>query len=139
MKTRLSCPCGEFIQGQDEDDLVEKAFAHLREKHPEIGVVMLSQYVMQRDARYYEAPERFHPERWTEAFESALPRGSFFPFSAGERHCIGEGFAWQEALLILATLLERWRFELVPGQQIRPRPSVTLRPDRPIRMTVHSR
>jgi cytochrome P450 len=106
---------------------------------PKGAVVMLSQYIMQRDARYYEAPERFMPERWTEQFEAGLPRGAFFPFSAGDRHCVGEGFAWQEALLILATLVERWRFELVPGQQIRPRPSVTLRPDRPIRMIVHPR
>ena len=33
-KTRLQCPCGEFIQGTDEDDLVEKSLAHLAEKHP---------------------------------------------------------------------------------------------------------
>jgi cytochrome P450 len=100
---------------------------------------MLSQYIMQRDGRFYDAPAAFRPERWSDEFERALPRGAFFPFSAGDRHCIGEGFAWQEALLILATLLERWRFELVPGQNIRPRPSVTLRPDKPIRMRVHAR
>ena len=106
---------------------------------PKGAVVMLSQYVMQRDARFYDAPERFLPERWTEKFESELPRGAFFPFSAGDRHCIGEGFAWQEALLILATLVERWKFELVPGQTIRPRPSVTLRPDSAIKMVVRAR
>jgi cytochrome P450 len=106
---------------------------------PEGSVVMLSQYVMQRDARFYDAPERFRPERWTEKFEAELPRGAFFPFSAGDRHCIGEGFAWQEALLILATLIEKWRFVLAPGQNIRPRPSVTLRPDAPIRTIVYSR
>jgi predicted small metal-binding protein len=37
MKTRLACPCGEMIVGTDEDDLVEKAFAHLREKHPDMA------------------------------------------------------------------------------------------------------
>ena len=37
VKTRLTCPCGEFIQGIDEDELVEKAFAHLREKHPDMA------------------------------------------------------------------------------------------------------
>jgi hypothetical protein len=37
MKTRLACPCGEMIRGDDEDDLVEKAFAHLREKHPDLA------------------------------------------------------------------------------------------------------
>jgi cytochrome P450 len=106
---------------------------------PKGTVVMMSQYVMHRDARYFEEPERFKPERWEGDFQERLPRGAYFPFSAGDRHCIGEGFAWQEALLILATLVERWKFELVPGQHIRPRPSVTLRPDGPIRMIVRPR
>ena len=106
---------------------------------PKDSVVMLCQYIMQRDGRFYEDPAEFRPERWTEQFEKELPRGAFFPFSAGDRHCIGEGFAWQEALLIIATLLERWRLELVPGQRILPRPSVTLRPNTGIRMIVHAR
>lgn len=106
---------------------------------PKDSVVMMSQYIMQRDRRFYEDPAQFRPQRWTEQFEKELPRGAFFPFSAGDRHCIGEGFAWQEALLILATLLERWRLELVPGQRILPRPSVTLRPNTGIRMIVQAR
>lgn len=106
---------------------------------PKGTVVMMSQYVMHRDARFFEEPERFKPERWEGDFQERLPRGAYFPFSAGDRHCIGEGFAWQEALLILATLVEHWKFELVPGQHIRPRPSVTLRPDGPIRMIVRPR
>jgi cytochrome P450 len=106
---------------------------------PKGAVVMMSQYVTHRDARFFEEPERFKPERWEGDFQDRLPRGAYFPFSAGDRHCIGEGFAWQEALLILATLVERWRFELVPGQHIRPRPSVTLRPDGPIKMIVRPR
>ena len=106
---------------------------------PKGAIVMLSQYVMHRDARFFEEPERFNPDRWSDGLLERLPRGAYFPFSAGERHCIGEGFAWQEALLVLATLVERWKFELLPGQAIRPRPSVTLRPDGPIKMTVRPR
>jgi predicted small metal-binding protein len=37
VKTRLQCPCGELLEGKDEEDLVEKAFAHLKEKHPELA------------------------------------------------------------------------------------------------------
>lgn len=106
---------------------------------PKGAVVMMSQYVTHRDPRFFTEPECFKPERWEGDLADRLPRGAYFPFSAGDRHCIGEGFAWQEALLILATLAERWKFELVPGQQIRPRPSVTLRPDRPIKMSVERR
>lgn len=106
---------------------------------PKGAVVMLSQYVMHRDGRYFEQPDCFRPDRWQGDFLEKLPRGAYFPFSAGDRHCIGEGFAWQEALLILATLVERWKFELLPGQKIGTRPSVTLRPDKAIKMTVRSR
>jgi len=106
---------------------------------PRGASVLMSQYVMQRDGRYFDEPERFKPERWSKEFLERLPRGAFFPFSAGDRHCLGEGFAWLEALLALATLTERWKFELVPGQDIRPSPSITLRPNSGIRMVVRAR
>ena len=106
---------------------------------PKGANVMISQYLMHRDARYFSEPLRFAPERWTAAFMESLPRGAYFPFSAGERHCIGESFAWLEALLVLATMALRWRFELVPGQDIRPKPSVTLRPNQGIRVRAYRR
>lgn len=106
---------------------------------PRGASVLMSQYVMQRDARFFDQPEAYRPERWSREFLDRLPRGAFFPFSAGDRHCIGEGFAWLEALLALGTLVERWRFELVPGQDIRPSPSITLRPSAGIRMIVRAR
>ena len=127
-------PPGWFIGRQAQADVKIGGYTV-----PKGAVVLMSQYVTHRDARFFSEPESFKPERWESDLEGRLPRGAYFPFSAGDRHCIGEGFAWQEALLILATLAERWRFELVPGQQIRPRPSVTLRPDKPIRMTVRAR
>jgi cytochrome P450 len=99
--------------------------------------VLLSQYVVQRDARWFQDPEAFRPERWTEAFMKGLDLGAYFPFSAGERHCIGEGFAWLETILVLATLAAHWRFELpAGGGAVGTAPSITLRPDRPIRVRV---
>jgi cytochrome P450 len=106
---------------------------------PRGASVLMSQYVAHRDARQFDEPEAFRPERWTTEFAAGLPRGAFFPFSAGDRHCLGESFAWLEALLALATLVERWRFELVPGQDIRPKPSITLRPNAHMRMIVRDR
>jgi cytochrome P450 len=124
-------PPGWFVGRQAQADVKLGGYTV-----PKGAIVMLSQYVTHRDGRFFAEPNAFKPERWEDGLESRLPRGSYFPFSAGDRHCIGEGFAWQEALLILATLAERWRFELIPNQGIKPRPSVTLRPDRPIRMVV---
>lgn len=106
---------------------------------PKGATVLLSQYVSHRDGRFFRDPEHFQPERWTEEFQQQLPRGAYFPFSAGERHCIGEGFAWLEALLILATLAERWRFERAPGRHVVPRPAVTLRPGTEVRVVVRER
>jgi len=106
---------------------------------PRGASVLMSQYVMHRDGRYFDEPEAFRPERWTREFQERLPRGAFFPFSAGDRHCLGEGFAWLEALLALGSLVERWRFELVPGQDIRPSPSITLRPNTGVRVIVRDR
>ena len=67
------------------------------------------------------------PDRWTPAFESALPKCAYFPFGGGARQCIGEQFAWMEGVLVLATIAQRWAFSLHPTQRIVPQPLVTLR------------
>jgi cytochrome P450 len=91
------------------------------------GMVFMSPYVMQRDARFYADAERFLPARWTPEFDATLPRFAYFPFGGGARQCIGEQFAWMEAVLVLATIAQRWRLELDPSQRIVPQPLITLR------------
>jgi cytochrome P450 len=95
--------------------------------------------VVHHQERYFPEAERFRPERWTPQFMETLPRGAYFPFSSGERHCVGENFAWLETVLALATLVARWRFDDVPGQGIVPKPSVTLRPNKGIRVRAFRR
>jgi cytochrome P450 len=106
---------------------------------PPRAMVFMSPYVTHRDARFYEQPEHFRPERWTPAFEAALPKFAYFPFGGGARQCIGEQFAWMEAVLVLATLAQRWRFELDPTQRIVPQPLVTLRSKYGMKMRVLDR
>jgi len=101
--------------------------------------VLASQWVMHRDPRYFEDPLAFRPERWTEEFESRLPKLAYFPFGGGPRTCIGMGFARMEGVLLLATLGRRWRMRLVPGQRIEPSPRITLRPKNGIRVTLERR
>ena len=98
-------------------------------------VVILSQYLLHRDERFWDAPEEFRPERWLEGSsrsdaEAGLPRRSFayFPFGAGPRICIGEQFAWMEGVLIMATIARHWRCDVVPDQKIAVQPIITLRP-----------
>jgi len=100
---------------------------------------LMSQWVMHRDPRFYEEPEMFRPERWLDGLMDRLPAGAYFPFGDGPRRCIGQGFALMESTLVLAELAQRFRFELVPGQEVSPEPLVTLRPRHGIRMTLHAR
>lgn len=101
--------------------------------------VFVSQYIMHRDPRYYFDAERFDPLRWTAEEVARRPRFAYFPFGAGPRGCIGEGFAWTESTLALATLARRWQARLVPGQAVRLDAMFTLRPKDGIQMTLHRR
>ena len=97
-------------------------------------ILIAPTYVVQRDARWFDEPEAFRPERWAGDLAGRLPRFAYFPFGGGPRQCIGNGFALMEAVLILATIAQRFRLLLVPGQRITPTPYVTLRPEPGIRM-----
>jgi cytochrome P450 len=101
---------------------------------PEGSLVILSQWVVHRDPRRWLNAASFAPERWLEAGANrqpgtesrSRPKYSYFPFGGGSRICIGESFAWTEAILLLATIAQRWRF--VPAQPPIPEPRITLRP-----------
>jgi cytochrome P450 len=101
-------------------------------------VVLLSQYLLHRDPRFWDAPEAFRPERWLEGSSPGLPRHAYFPFGAGPRVCIGEQFAWMEGVLVLATIARRWRLDLDPRQKIALNPIITLRPKYGMRMKLTS-
>ncbi len=106
---------------------------------PPRSIIVMSQWIVQRDARHYADPERFDPGRWTPEFKAALPRFAYFPFGGGPRQCIGESFAWMELVLLVAPLAQLWRFELVPGHPVVPQAAVTLRPKYGMRMIANAR
>lgn len=91
-------------------------------------LVLVSPYVIQRDPRYFATPERFDPTRWDPAAGFRPPRGAYFPFGSGPRGCIGQAYAMQEASLVMATMAQHWRLELVPGHRLVLRPLINLRP-----------
>ena len=105
-------------------------------------VVLMSQWIVHRDPRWWPDAESFQPERWLpggSASEPARPKFSYFPFGAGTRVCVGEQFAWMEGVLALATFAARWRLRLVPGYRVEPQPIVTLRAKGGMRMVAVSR
>jgi len=106
---------------------------------PARTILVMSPFVTQRDGRFYKDPERFDPDRWTPDFRATLPRFAYFPFGGGPRQCIGESFAWMELILLVATIAQQWRLQLVPGHPVVPEPLVTLRTKHGMRMTAHRR
>jgi cytochrome P450 len=110
---------------------------------PRGGTLLFSQWVIQRDPRWFDQPESFQPERWADGLARRLPRFAYFPFGGGPRLCIGQPFALMEAALILATVLQRYRLDLASSEPIVPWPSITMRPKqglpmRPTRRSVQS-
>lgn len=106
---------------------------------PAGSICMLSQYVTHHDPRWYPDPMRFDPDRWTPEAQEQRPKFAYYPFGSGPRVCIGEGFAWMEGILLIATLAQRWRLRLVPEQKIAMQPVVTLRPRYGMQMTLERR
>ena len=89
--------------------------------------VVASPLVTQRDPRWFDNPLEFRPERWTSEFRSELPRFAYFPFGGGPHQCIGEGFAWMEAKIALATLCRRWRATTRAEAEIMPRTTLKVK------------
>ena len=93
-------------------------------------VVLMSQWIVHRDPRWWPQADRFIPDRWLpggSAMAADRPRLSYFPFGAGTRVCIGEQFAWMEGILALATVARRWRLMSAQPHAPAPQPIVTLR------------
>ena len=97
-------------------------------------MIVVSPWLLHHDERWWPQARTFRLDRWTEEAIEARPRHAFLPFGGGPRMCIGEGFAWMEAELLIATIAQRWRFELDPTQTVALQPVVTLRPRDGMRM-----
>lgn len=101
--------------------------------------VTIFNYFMHRDARLWDQPERFMPERFSPDNEKDIPRYAYLPFGGGQRICVGSSFAAMEARLLLATIVSRYQLRLRPGQVVKPEPRITLRPSHGLTMRVEQR
>jgi cytochrome P450 len=106
---------------------------------PRRSVILMSQYIMHRDSRFFPDPQRFDPDRWTPEASAGRPKFSYFPFGGGNRVCIGEQFAWMEGVLLIALLARKWRMRLEPGHPVEVQPLITLRPKHGMRMILVKR
>jgi cytochrome P450 len=134
---RLYPPTWIFVRMSIADDTLPSGASI-----PANSKIYLCQYVMHRHPKYWPDPETFDPDRFEErpgGASSGRHRFAYFPFGGGQRQCIGEHFAVLEALTALAMLLPKYRFELIPGQEITLRAAITLRPKNGIRATLRRR
>jgi cytochrome P450 len=90
-------------------------------------IVSIWPWLLHRHQAYWEEPDAFDPDRFLPERRAAMHRFQYIPFGAGPRICVGMRFAQAEALTIIATWLEAWRFELC-GEAVEPTGMVTLRP-----------
>lgn len=108
-------------------------------KIPSGANIVMSQWIMHRDSRFFPDPDKFDPDRWDTPACHNLPRFAYFPFGGGPRQCIGASFAVTEVLLVLAAVVRRFQLVPVDHQPVAPVPSLTLRPKDPIRMRIEAR
>ena len=102
-------------------------------------IVSISPYVLHRHKTLWRDPDAYDPSRFLPGAREKIDRYAYLPFGAGPRVCIGQAFAMQEGLIVLAHYLRRLRFDLVPGHKVELQQRVTLRARFGMRMTARRR
>ncbi|MFD5431729.1 cytochrome P450 [Kitasatospora sp. NPDC127067] len=96
---------------------------------PQGAELIYSALTMHRDPAHYPDPLRFHPDRWLDRPEKDLPPGAYVPFALGNRKCIGDHFAMTEMLVVLRSIVSRWRPRPAEGHRVRPVVHALIRPN----------
>jgi cytochrome P450 len=106
---------------------------------PKGTLLLASPLVLQRDASLFPDPLRFDPDRWLTDDGDAVVPDAYLPFGHGPRNCIGANFALTELVIVVATLARVWHLHVLEPERVRERPTVTLRPRRPVRVVLERR
>jgi cytochrome P450 len=106
---------------------------------PAGSIVAVSPLLMHHDPRWFPNPDAFDPDRWLDSRREAVPRHAFLPFGTGPRSCVGEQFAWAEAVTALAVIASRWTATTAAGHVVRPQYRITMRPGNGIPMRLRAR
>ena len=101
--------------------------------------VFMPQWVIHRDPRWFDDPDEFRPDRWEGGLMQRLHRYAYFPFGGGPRICIGNNFALMEAVLVLATVAQKFRLRLAADARVAPLATMTLRPAHGVKVVLAER
>lgn len=116
-----------------------KEFSISNYKIPEGSLVLMSPFLIHHDKRFHNDPERFNPDVWSKKNSYHQSRFDYFPFSRGARSCIGQHYAWLEGVLVLATIAQYWRLEIVPDNPVEIDQLINLRPKNGLKMKLSGR
>lgn len=102
-------------------------------------LILMSPYLIHHDPRFHDDPEKFDPYSYDKHSRSINAKYEYFPFGGGPRACIGQSFAWMEAILALAIIGQSWNIRLAPGHTVEMLQGINLRPKYGMMMTLHER
>jgi cytochrome P450 len=95
-------------------------------------------FLIQRDSRYFDQPDKFMPERFADNAERHLPQHVYMPFGGGPRYCVGSTFALLAMQFTLATVYQHYDLQLVTDQPVILDPLLTLRPRYGVHMRIRT-
>lgn len=101
--------------------------------------IMVNAYVLHHHSNYWDNPEEFDPERFSASNQENVEHYAYFPFSLGRHTCIGIHFAHVETKLLIARLLQTFKFNLLPGRDLKQMEHMTLSPKNGVRCTLSLR
>lgn len=106
---------------------------------PKGTIISIVPWVLHRHRKLWEDPERFDPERFSPERSAGRSRFAYLPFGMGPRVCIGAVFAMTQAMLVLATLGQRYRLRVASGHTVEPQARVMLRARSGLKMALEAR
>ncbi|WP_292938479.1 cytochrome P450 [Noviherbaspirillum sp.] len=106
---------------------------------PAGATIIISPWLLHRKPGLWENPGRFDPERFHPERAACRHRYAYIPFGGGPRICIGASFAMVEAMLIIASVAQRYRLRLKPGHPVEPQGLITVRPRHGMKMLLERR
>lgn len=106
---------------------------------PAGATVLMVQWVMHRDERFWPNADQFQPERWDHDYQKSMPKFTYFPFGGGARTCIGNTLAMMELVLMLATMAQKFSAKIDPQFQLALRPAITMTPTSGVPVTLQAR
>lgn len=106
---------------------------------PAKTIVLMSPYLIHHDERFHHNPEQFNPDSWNNKNAYQQSRFDYFPFSRGARSCIGQHYAWLEGVLVLASIAQNWKLEMVSNKPVEFEQLINLRPKNGIKMKLSRR